>query len=142
MDRAMSGRTWVTGLAVGALLGAAVLIAPVSTYPVAGLGGGQVFSEAAVVRQIRSGSVLLAYPYPVFPEDQAMLWQALSNLRFSLIGGYVVRPLPNGTGTEVPPLLSAPGRPFILARHRGQKSRLRAPNGRLLTAQKISYGNS
>ena len=80
----------------------------------AGLGGGQVFSEAAVVRQIRSGSVLLAYPYPVFPEDQAMLWQALSNMRFSLIGGYVVRPLPNGTGTKVPPLLLPPAVPSFL----------------------------
>ncbi len=109
-----SGLRWVPGIAVAALLASAALVAPVTRYPVAGLNGAEVFSEAAVARQIPSGGVVLAYPYPVFPEDQAMLWQALSNMRFSLLGGYVVRPLQDGDGTKVPPLLSPPAVPSLL----------------------------
>ncbi len=112
--RAVPARIWATGLAVGTLLGSVALTAPDSTYAVTGLAGAQVFSGTAVARQVPRGSVLLAYPYPVFPEDQAMLWQALSNMRFSLVGGYVVRPLPDGNGTKVPPLLFPPAVPSFL----------------------------
>jgi hypothetical protein len=112
--RANPGRLWVKGIGVGAVLGSVALMSPVSAYPVAGLAGGQTFSETAVARQIPAGSVVLAYPYPVFPEDRAMLWQALSDMRFSLVGGYAVRPLPNGTGTKVPPLLPPTAVPSFL----------------------------
>ncbi|HTT89654.1 MAG TPA: hypothetical protein VMF65_08855 [Acidimicrobiales bacterium] len=114
LARAESGQFWTAGVAMVALLGSASLLAPVTRYVVAGLGGAQVFSETAVAARIPSGGVVLAYPYPVFPEDQAMLWQALGNMRFSLIGGYVVRPLPNGSGTKVPPLLSPAAVPSFL----------------------------
>jgi hypothetical protein len=114
LARALPARLWATGLAVGTVLGSVALMAPDTTYPVTGLAGAQVFSELAVARQIPRGGVVLAYPYPVFPDDQAMLWQALSNMRFSLVGGYVVRPLPDGSGTKVPPLLFPSAVPSFL----------------------------
>jgi hypothetical protein len=124
--RAVRGRIWAAGLAVGAVLGSVALMAPDSTYPVTGLRGAQVFSELAVARHIPRGGVVLAYPYPVFPDDQAMLWQALGDMRFSLVGGYVVRPLPDGDGTKVPPLLFPGAVPSFLLEAWSQPGAARA----------------
>ncbi len=46
---------------------------------------------------IAPGSVAVTYPFPsdaalALPWSQAMLWQACSNFRFSLVGGYVLEP--------------------------------------------------
>jgi len=66
------------------------------------------FFRADVDRTIPSGATVLTYPYPVFPEDQAMMWQAVSGLRFTLVGGYVYRRTPSGGASLTPAILSPP----------------------------------
>ncbi len=39
---------------------------------------------------IAPGTVTLAYPYPAYPDIQAMLWQATDHTGFRLLGGYVL----------------------------------------------------
>jgi hypothetical protein len=50
------------------------------------------FFQSDDVAQIPAGSVVLAYPYPAYPFNQAMLWQAESSMRFRLLGGYALVP--------------------------------------------------
>ncbi len=54
------------------------------------------------VQQITAGSVALTYPYPVYPDNQAMLWQAVSAMRFKILGGYALIPGPDGRSTNRP----------------------------------------
>jgi hypothetical protein len=44
-------------------------------------------------RVIPNGSVVLAYPFPMFKQNNAMLWQVDSGFRFSIVGGYVLTPI-------------------------------------------------
>lgn len=55
------------------------------------------FSSKAV-RSIPSGSTVLISPYPSVAEVAPQLWQAISEFRFRIIGGYV---LTRGTGGHV-----------------------------------------
>jgi hypothetical protein len=59
------------------------------------------------VGQIPVGSVALTYPYPVNPNNVAMLWQAVSGMRFRILGDYAITPAPDGSGNGslAPPLL-------------------------------------
>lgn len=59
-------------------------------------------------REISPGSDVLTYPYPDFPYDQAMLWQAIAGLRFNLVGGYMYTTTPTGTATLISPELTPP----------------------------------
>jgi len=59
---------------------------------------------------IPTGSVVLTYPYPVFPFTEAMSWQAAEHMRFRLIGGYATVQGGANFGTGNPPVL---GQPFI-----------------------------
>ena len=58
------------------------------------------------MKQIPSGSVVLAYPFPYYPFNQAMTWQSVSRMRFKEMGTYALVPGPNGQVT--------PGRPLYL----------------------------
>ncbi len=73
------------------------------------------FFTSAMVDVIPNGSVVLAYPYPKSPQighsytdlvDQPLLDQAVSRMRFKLIGGYGWWPVPNATyaSPDPPPL--------------------------------------
>ena len=64
------------------------------------------FFTTAAVQRIPVDSNVLVYPYPAFPYDQAMMWQASAGLRFRLIGGYIYNVTPSGTATLSPPTLS------------------------------------
>ena len=55
---------------------------------------------------VPTGSRVLAYPYPSVFADTPMLWQALSQMRFKLYGGYVLVPSATGEASLVPPALS------------------------------------
>ena len=63
------------------------------------------FFTSAKVQAIPQGAVALAYPYPEFPADQAMLWQAESGWRFKLLGGYAYRSGPNRAPFLYPAIL-------------------------------------
>ena len=49
-------------------------------------------------------AVVLTYPYPAPPLNDAMAWQAEAGLSFSLLGGYATVPKADGDGQEWPRL--------------------------------------
>jgi hypothetical protein len=51
------------------------------------------------VERIPSGSLVATYPYALTATAWPMLWQADSNMRFRMLGGYAIAPGPNGEGT-------------------------------------------
>ena len=60
-----------------------------------------------IAAHVASGAVVLTYPYPMPPLNQAMAWQAEANFSFHLLGGYATVPNPQGDGQEWP-LLQRP----------------------------------
>lgn len=77
--------------ALGAAAVALVPLAPRLPFASAKVGIPTYFTSKAV-HAIRPGAIVLAYPYPMNPTDQAMLWQEASGFRFRIIGGYVLTP--------------------------------------------------
>jgi predicted membrane channel-forming protein YqfA (hemolysin III family) len=51
------------------------------------------------VERIPSGSLVATYPYALTATAWPMLWQADSNMRFRMLGGYAIGPGPKGVGT-------------------------------------------
>ena len=56
------------------------------------------FTTSAVDR-VPAGSLALTYPVPRFPASAPMLWQAQADYRYRSVGGYVITPEPDGSGT-------------------------------------------
>ena len=61
--------------------------------------------EYPAIDNIPSQSVVLSYPYPFNPEDQILLPQALSNMKFKIIGGPGHVPHPPGFAHYGPGIL-------------------------------------
>jgi hypothetical protein len=59
----------------------------------------------ATLDAIPPGTVVLTYPYTLFPWTEAMYWQATDGMRFRITGGYDVVQGPSNAGTVIPPLL-------------------------------------
>jgi hypothetical protein len=59
-----------------------------------------------MVTTVPRGSVVLTYPYPVPGHAQAMVWQAVASLRFSLLGGYALIPDAQGVPVLYPSVLA------------------------------------
>jgi hypothetical protein len=74
---------------------------------------------AASSKIVPTGAIVLAYPLPLYPSDQAMLWQATNGMRFKLLGGYIQNLSPQGTESEFPALLSPPAVQSWLAYEEG-----------------------
>ncbi len=92
------------GRASTALLGAATLavlvpLVPRVPYPWSPTALPSYFTSARS-EAIPTGSVVLTYPYDFAPYNEAMLWQALSDMRFRIIGGEATRRGPDGEGTS------------------------------------------
>jgi hypothetical protein len=100
------GRRWWAGAAAAGVI---CLVALVPLWPVLPYRSENTavpsFFTGDGAQHIPAGSNVLTYPYPAFPYDQAMLWQATTNLRFRLVGGYIYTATPTG-GTLIPPTLS------------------------------------
>lgn len=64
------------------------------------------FFTSADVDRVPSASVVLAYPYPYTPNDQAMLWSAVAGMRFRIIGGQAAIPGPGGKTSSAPQQLA------------------------------------
>ncbi|MHB8504310.1 MAG: hypothetical protein ACYDEN_01080 [Acidimicrobiales bacterium] len=96
-------------LVIALLLAAGlVLAAPDRGYGSFPIGAAASFaSPGAPWAAVPAGALVLAYPIPQFPQDQAMLWQAEAGLRFRLVGGYAIRPGP-GRRSDRLPLLPPP----------------------------------
>jgi hypothetical protein len=76
---------------------------------------------------ITKGSTVLAYPYPLLPIDQSMLWQATNGMRFKLVGGYIQNVDPTGHESEFPALLPEPSIQEWLADEQGEQSLMTVP---------------
>jgi hypothetical protein len=63
-------------------------------------------------KMLPAGAVALTFPFDRVPNTDAMLWQAVSGMRFRIIGGYVIVPGPDGRATWQ---LNPPGPPVISA---------------------------
>jgi hypothetical protein len=50
------------------------------------------FFNSNAAKQIPAGSVVLTYPFPDYPQLDAMLWQASDDMRFRILGGYALVP--------------------------------------------------
>lgn len=94
------------GVALGIVV-AGALVPLVPRFPIHNAPSGTPqFFVADATRMIPSGSVVLTYPYPVNPDNFAMLWQAQADFRFKILGDYAFTPQPDGKGTTAPPLLA------------------------------------
>jgi len=83
---------WPARLVLGAVAVLAVAsLVPSWPDPTVPVGVPSYFSSGAADR-IAPGTVALTYPYPGALHAQPMVWQAVSRLRFSLIGGYALIP--------------------------------------------------
>jgi hypothetical protein len=56
------------------------------------------FTDGAVQR-VPAESLALTYPVPRFPGSAPMLWQAQAGFRYRSVGGYLITPEPDGSGT-------------------------------------------
>jgi len=66
--------------------------------------------------------VVLTYPLAIYPEDQALAWQAASGFRFDLIGSYALVPNPpTGTAMAYPSVLTPPDVEAFLGTMEGAK---------------------
>ena len=99
---ATSARAAAIGLGVLVL----VPLVPKTNYGVGNVNVPPYLLSAAGTRDIPDGSAVLAYPFPLDPVDQAMLWQAQAGMRFSLVGGYAVFAAAGKSGTFQPALLA------------------------------------
>ena len=62
-------------------------------------------AAAKTVNTIPRGSVVLTYPFTLYPWTEAMSWQAIDGMRFRLIGGYVEAQVRPSHGGYYPPTL-------------------------------------
>jgi len=53
---------------------------------------------ASLASSVPNGAVVLAFPYPRAHNDEPMLWQAVDEMSFRLVGGYALVPGPKGGG--------------------------------------------
>ena len=97
---------WPAGFITAALaILALILLVPKIPYSAANTKIPPLFDSAAI-NNIPVGSVVLAYPYPFELDDQILLPQAVSNMRFKIIGGPGHVPHPPGFSTFGPSILS------------------------------------
>ncbi len=69
--------------------------------------------------RIAPDTVTLTYPYPAAEHVQPMVWQAVTEMRFSLIGGYALIPDASGTPSLFPSPLQPPAVQHFLINEAG-----------------------
>jgi hypothetical protein len=84
------GRALLAGLIAVAAL---VFLLPAWPYPDQGRVAVPSYFTTSAVNAIPAGSVTVLYPWPDDTFDQSQLWQAESNFRFSITGGYFLVPV-------------------------------------------------
>ncbi len=85
------------------ILGACVLIPMVPNWPYAEQPAAvPSFFTTADADAVPPGSLAITYPYPLTATAWAMLWQADTDMRFRMLGGYAIGPGANGAGTFFP----------------------------------------
>lgn len=71
---------------------------PVKTSPA----GIPPYFTSPSVDRIQPGGIVLVYPYPVPGAAQGMLWQAMTGMRFDVLGSYALNPDSEGMASEFP----------------------------------------
>jgi hypothetical protein len=108
-ERARAG--WLRTPVGAALLPAAVavlcLVPLVPAVPLHGFGdpGVPAYFSSPSLGRVPTGSVALLYPFPSSSTPQGELWQAQSELRFKMPGGYFLVPQPPGHAIAFSPIL-------------------------------------
>src|SRR6202044_263405 len=77
------------------------------------------FFRSSLVKQIPLNSVVLTYPFPYYPYNQAMMWQAISDMRFKEVGTYALVRNAEGTAVPIPTTLCPPSVEAYLVRQEG-----------------------
>lgn len=80
------------------------------------------FFRTAAVHRWAPGRVVEVVPVAWGPDDQAMLWQAASGMRFALPTGYILHPGPHGAAIADPP--GSPLSSVLRAAQAGDPTRL------------------
>ena len=57
------------------------------------------YFTSGAVEAVPEGSLALTYPVPRYPHSAPMLWQAQAGFRYRSVGGYLITPEPDGSGT-------------------------------------------
>lgn len=96
------------------------------------------FTTDAVDR-VPNGSVAVTYPFARFPDTEPMLWQADAGLRYRTLGGYVISPQPDGSGTFYGGPRTRLEQLFAYARAGGRLRRPTAPLRELLVTELRRY---
>ncbi len=114
---------WASGVVATLAAVGLLLVAPDGRIQDDPTGAIKPFLAQQIQAQIPSGGLVLTYPYPIFPYEASMLWQAEDNLRFRLVGGYAKFP-----GTPVanltPPLLRPTAIPCFLSQAQWHTAKL------------------
>lgn len=86
---------------VGVLGVAVVVLLPlVPSWPIQELPANvPSFFTSSAVNVVPQGSLAVTYPYPLTATAWPMLWQADTNMRFRMLGGYAIAPDATGAGT-------------------------------------------
>jgi hypothetical protein len=99
-DRRLRSRTRLTAGSLVIVLGIGVLLPLVPNWPYQEFPAGvPAFFTSNAVRSIQPGSLVAMYPYPIPSSAQPMVWQAVTGMRFRMLGGYAVAPDRDGNGT-------------------------------------------
>jgi hypothetical protein len=87
-------------------LGVLVVISLLPTWPYPSTAANiPFFFRSALVKHIPVNTVVLTYPFPKYPANQAMTWQAVTGMRFKEMGTYAFLRGPDGRATTTATLL-------------------------------------
>ena len=100
------GRQQLVRVTYAVGLGALTVVSLVPRWPVPSFAATvPPFFTSADRELIPRGSVVLTYPFPYYPLNQAMTWQAAADMRFKEVGTYAFIRGTDGRATTLPPLL-------------------------------------
>lgn len=103
-DRRRTAGGWMSWLPLGVAVVVLLPLVPAWPYPDQGSTQVPAFFTSPAVDRLAPGTVTLVYPYPMNTEIAPELWQATSNLRFRMIGGYFLVPAGSGFQFYTPTL--------------------------------------
>jgi hypothetical protein len=107
---ARSAKPWLV-----ALVGVVALVPLVPALPlVTGRAHIPKFFTTSAVKQVPQGALALTFPFDRSPQNDAMLWQAASKMRFRIFGGEMFVPGVNGKSTFLPSPPTSPNIDSVL----------------------------
>jgi hypothetical protein len=104
-----TARGRVATASVVALVGLGVLVPLVPKVPLVSKPANvPAYFTSGASKAIPNGSAVVTYPFDIRAVNYAMLWQAVSDFSFKIVGGEAAKPMPANTkatmGDQVPPI--------------------------------------